>query len=265
MNPQSEIEEPEEYDMSVWSHIFNEVKYTGNCDTTITSKQIKDCKKTWKGKTCQFEPRLLCKQDSSETRPQIFKTYGVNIISITNSSYLITKKNIYQKITYDDSKLPIEIDRNLESLLLRLGDSESSLIDNLRYSGVFEDYFLKEPILFGSLLNGRHRCTFDTIIDDTIVPIKGVQYETDGCYESKNKILIIEAKSDKKKRDTFNIRQIYFTYRAIYDKILDSKEIISLFIHKVKDCIYIWQFKFINPLVLSSIYCIGHYKFVFSN
>jgi hypothetical protein len=45
MNPQSEIEEPEEYDMSVWSHIFNEVKYTGNCDTTITSKQIKDCKK----------------------------------------------------------------------------------------------------------------------------------------------------------------------------------------------------------------------------
>jgi hypothetical protein len=45
---------------NVWKHIFKELKYDGKNDINITALQIKECKKTWKGDSCQFEPRLLC-------------------------------------------------------------------------------------------------------------------------------------------------------------------------------------------------------------
>ena len=60
--------------------------------------------------------------------------------------------------------------------------------------------------------------------------VEGVQYETDSCYETDNKILLIEGKSGNP--DTFNIRQLYFPYRSIYDSIGDKKEIICLLQNK---------------------------------
>ena len=117
--------------------------------------------------------------------------------------------------------------------MLELGNSESTLIDNLCYSGLFEkEEYLGEKIKYGSLLNGRHRCSFETIIGEKKISIEGVQYETDACYESQNKILLIECKSIPS--TSFNIRQLYFPYRSIYDSVGDKKEIISLFITKDK-------------------------------
>jgi len=82
-------------------------------------------------------PRLLCKQDCDEDRPQIFKDYNLYIISVKNGDYLLTKNSIYFKLPYPNTKI-IEICKNDDSLLLSIGNSETSLIDNLRYSGLFE-------------------------------------------------------------------------------------------------------------------------------
>jgi len=41
---------------NVWIHIFKEIKYDGKNDIIITATQIKNCKKTWNGNNCQFEP-----------------------------------------------------------------------------------------------------------------------------------------------------------------------------------------------------------------
>jgi hypothetical protein len=146
--------------------------------------------------------------------------------------------------------------------LLKLGNSESTLLDNLKYSGVFErENYLNEQILFGSLLSGRHRCSFKTKLGNTEITIKGSQYETDACYESKNKILLIECKN-KLQLNSFNIRQIYYPYRSIYDLINNKKEIIPLIINKDKnDFIHIWKFKFDNSLEMSSIKNIDYKKY----
>ncbi len=134
---------------NVWKHIFNEIKYDGKQDICISAEQIKKCKKSWKGENCQFEPRLLCKQDCDDDRPQIFKDNNLCIISIKNGEYLLTKNNIYFKLPYKKTKT-IEIEKNDDSLLLSIGNSETSLIDNLRYSGLFEKkQYLGEKILFG--------------------------------------------------------------------------------------------------------------------
>jgi hypothetical protein len=247
----------------IWKHIFNEIKYNGDKEIVITAEEIKKCGKTWKGKNNQFEPRLLCKQDCVEDKPKIFKDYNINIISIKNGEYLLTKNIIYFNLEYPKVKIN-KIKKNDDSLLLNIGDSESSLIDNLRYSGLFEkSQYLGEKILFGSLLNGRHRCSFKTKIGSKEVNIEGSQYETDACYESKNKILLIECKGVNN-LSSFNIRQLYYPYRTIYDKLNGMKEIMTLFINKDKNnVIHIWIFEFENPLVMTSIINTGYHKYEF--
>jgi hypothetical protein len=249
----------------IWTHILTEKKYDGKGELIISADEIKKCGKTWKGTSNQFEPRLLCKQDCEDDRPQIFKDYGVYIISIKNGEYLITKNSIYFKLKYQNVKMNF-INKNSDSLLLNIGDSESSLIDNLRYSGLFEnEKYLNEPILFGSLLNGRHRCSFKTKIGTQEIEISGSQYEVDACFESKNKILLIECKciNDIK---SFNIRQLYYPYRTIYDKVKGKKQIITLFINKDKNNhIHIWKFEFEVPLVMTSIKNTKYDKYELTN
>jgi len=247
----------------IWKHIFNEINYDGKSDITITAEQIKKCKNTWSGKNNQFEPRLLCKQDCDLDRPKIFKDNNLFIIPVKNGEYLLTNNSIYFKLTYTKTKI-IKIKKNTNSMLLTIGNSETSLIDNLRYSGLFEKkQYLKEPILFGSLLNGRHRCNFNTQLENKSIEIHGVQYETDACYESENKILLLEAKSINN-IDSFNIRQLYYPYRTIYDVVKDKKEILSLFINKdSNNVIHIWKFIFTNPFVMTSIQNIGYNTYIF--
>lgn len=284
-----------------WTHIFNIIGYDGQTEIEITSSQIKDSSTSWKGLKNQFEPRLLCKQDSNQERPEIFKKYNIYIISIKNGTYLLTKTNIYYDLDYmfGGEKHLKKIEKNQISILLKIGNSETSIIDNLRYIGLFEEeMYLGEPILFGSLLNGRHRCSFKTMIGEKEIEISGSQYETDACYESENKILLIEAKGHADK--SFNIRQLYYPYRSIFDSIkkyntksfeclpvtgcgeiinvkesYDSKEknnknnknkeIISLFINiDKKKTINIWKFIFEDPLVMTSIKCIDYDKYSFN-
>lgn len=247
-----------------WLHILSTCCPDAVYPRIITTKQLKDCRHTWTGKDNQFEPRLLAKMDSLEKIPDVFKFYGINIISCTNSSYLLTKSNIYETLDYNKHVDVKPIYRDNSSALLRFGDSESSFIDNLRYSGVFErETYLNEPIKYEKLLAGRHRCSFNTTIQDTPITTQGVQFETDGCYVSDNKILLIEAKSMAV--NNFNIRQLYFPYRTIYEKNKGEKEIISIFItnDKKTGIFHIWNFIFENALVMSSIKCVAYNKYKF--
>lgn len=118
--------------------------------------------------------------------------------------------------------------------------------------------------MFGPLLSGRHRCSFKTKIGNNDIEICGSQYETDACYESKNKILLIECKTVNL-IDSFNIRQLYYPYRTIYDTLKNTKEIITLFVNKdKKNTIHIWKFQFENPLEMTSIKNIGYNAYEFN-
>ena len=250
-----------------WEHILNcqpIADITNSSDILLTSKQIKECKTTWTGSvTQQFEPRLLAYQITADTRPEIFQRYGLSIIPVRHGQYVLTKNKIYQRLDYT----PVEVTSvtvDTTSLLLSIGDSESSLIDRLRYSGVFErEEFLNEPITHGSLLNGRHRCSFDMQLGETSYSIKGVQYEIDSCFESEHKILIIECKNTNSPFDSFNIRQLYFPYREILEKTFGKKEIICLFIHNCMNDVHIWKYRFETPTRMDSIVLSGHYMFKF--
>jgi hypothetical protein len=253
-------------DTNYWDHILKECKYDNKEDNfKITADQIKNCKKSWKGKKCQFEPRLLCYQSSLSQRPEIFKKENLCILPIKNGEYIVTKNNIFNKLDYSiNEKDIIKIDKDKSSLILSIGNSETSLIDNLRYSGIFErDEILGEKITHGPMLNGRHRCSMKLKLGKDTINIEGVQYETDSCFESENKILIIEGKSSNKKICSFNIRQLYFPFRAINEINKGKKEVISLFIHNLNDKIHIWKYSFPEIDRIDKIKLEGHYVFLY--
>jgi hypothetical protein len=251
--------------MDVWEHILYSVNYNDDDNFIITATQIKKCGKTWTGRANQFEPRLLCYQSSSNSRPQIFKKKGIYIFPIKNGTYILTKHNIYEQLVYTDESPCVFINRDTTSIMLNIGDSETTLIDNLRYSGVFErPEILGEKITHGPLLNGRHRISLDEMkLGSGTVSIQGVQYETDSCFESAGKILIIEGKSLAKQIDSFNIRQLYFPYYEAWRLSREQKEIVCLFIHELCGLIRVWKYTFSDPNRIDSIKLLGCYTYKF--
>jgi hypothetical protein len=150
-------------------------------------------------------------------------------------------------------------------ILLGMGNSETSMIDNLQNSGVFESNEILGETVHGPFMNGRHYCpSFNIELGKTNTCITGCQYEIDACYESKHKILIVEAKSQQV--SSFNIRQLYYPWRTLYESMKTKKvhkEIICAFIHKRSDIIHLWKYIFTNPENINSISCIGHYMYQF--
>jgi len=246
--------------VDVWGHIFEECKIDVSKDLQyITSTQIKNCKKTWTGKNNQFEPRLLCKMDTSCSRPNILKKNGLYMLSVKNGTYLLTKKDIYIPLqTF--TCVPNRIIKKHDSLLLDIGDSESSMLDNMLYNGTLDD-IIGEKVNQGPLLGGRHRCSFETSLGGDALEISGSQYETDGCYETDNYVCIVEAKSIYCK--DFNIRQLYYPFREVHKKVGDKKTIIALFIYKDKgQRIHIHKFRWGNYTNMLDIENIGYFEYI---
>ncbi len=248
-----------------WSHILTTINYYNQDSVCVTADDIKKAGKTWSGKANQFEPRLLAYQTSSQSRPDVFIKNNIYMLPIKNGTYMLTKHNIYKELTYDSTTPITKIGRDTSSLVLGIGQSETSLIDNLRYSGVFErPEILGEPITHGPLLNGRHRCDINLTLGGQDVEVRGVQYEVDSCFETKNKILLIEGKSSNKQIDSFNIRQLFFPYRVLKNMVGDKKEIVCLFIHELNSVVNVWKFGFTDFTAIDSINLIGHYKYTFN-
>ena len=133
------------------------------------------------------------------------------------------------------------------------------MLDKLRYNNILDD-IIGEKIIYGPIAGGRHRCKFDTIINNEYIKIKGSQYETDGCYETENYVCIIEAKSID--CDDFNIRQLYYPFQEVYKKVGNKKKIICLFIYKnKKNIIHIHKYKWNNPEKMLDIENIGYYQY----
>ena len=245
----------------IWKHIITINNIDLNKPTKpiiLTSTDIKKCNKTWTGKDNQFEPRLLCKMDSSKSRPKIFIDNNICLLSIKNGSYALIKENIYiPLIKY--CCVPNIIHNKNNSLILDIGDSETSMLDKMYYNNILDD-IIGEKINYGPLLGGRHRCNFNTIIGTQYIEIEGSQYETDGCYETDNYVCIVEAKSVE--CDDFNIRQLYYPFREVYKKVGDNKKIICLFIYKdKKNIIHIHKFKWNNYKKMLDIENIGYYQY----
>jgi hypothetical protein len=222
-----------------WNEIFsdldilNEILQKGNY--VITSKHINKYR----------ESRLMTKFDHEVNLPTIFKKNNLSILPVSRGSYVIAKFEAYQKVNYSKMEpIPMPKRADLESLDYNNIYSEASAINCAFLSGILFDLIGEDCEL---TVSGRMSSkSFDFNIKTKTVErfrkmeIKNSQCEIDAGFESKSKLIILEAKNEKCK--DFLIRQIYYPYRLWKSKI--KKQVIPVFMTFSNDVYTFFIYKF---------------------
>ena len=211
------------------------------------------------------EVRILCKQDTRESRPEIFKRNNLFLLPKKNGSYYIVKGEGYidiPKITTEVIDYKSKLDFKLESSMV--GDSEMQHLD-LAYASSLVRTFMNDDSLLLTIRGRKYTPNFSFNVGEQNLNVESVQTEVDAGYEGRDKIVLIEAKNN----DVSNtiIRQLYYPYKQW--KQQTSKEVYLLFFDREKnsDVYNIWQFEFKDENDYNSIVLVksGRYRIVGPN
>lgn len=231
-------------DYNVLEHDFSKTPFE------LTAAQIKRACQDFKG-TVEKEVRILCKQDTRESRPEVFRNNNLFLLPKKNGSYYIVKGEGYvdiPKITTEIKDYHSKLDFKLESSAV--GDSEMQHLD-LAYASSLVRTFMNDDSLLLTIRGRKYTPSFSFNVGAQTLDVESVQTEVDAGYEGRNKIVLIEAKNS----DVSNtiIRQLYYPYRQW--KKQTSKDVQLLFFDRDKnsDVYNIWQFEFTDENDYNSI------------
>lgn len=200
-----------------WTALFNELPILSGIDRDgyfdIKADDIKKYK----------EPRLMCKIDYKENTPAIMLANGLSILAINNGIYRIARNSpfisINELFTGSIEQIPppelITLDHENPS-------SESAALDIAYATGILDEVFQAQSKL---TIRGRRRCDLDFRIGAVEYPVRGVQVEVDGGYETANSIHLIEAKLGS--ANNINIRQLLYPHRYWTNFLAFRKELYS--------------------------------------
>lgn len=224
-------------DNRIDQHDFDRAPYI------LTAANIKKSCQDFKT-TAEKEVRILCKQDTREDRPQVFKEKGIFILPKHNGEYYIVKGEGY--IDIPDITSPIQdyhkkLDFELESS--QVGDSEMQHLD-YAYANSLIRTFMDDSSLVLTIRGRKYTPHFTFKVCGFMLEAKSVQTEVDAGYEGRDKIVLIEAKNTNNQNTI--IRQLYYPFRQWQDST--TKKVYPLFFEKRiidnEKIFYIWQFEF---------------------
>ena len=178
----------------------------------------------------------MTKFDKEIDLPKIFKKNNLSILPIDRGEYVLGKFKTYFEIKSKEPSEPkiMKLPQKLTSIDTKKITSESVAINVAFASGMIDDLLnsseLNKAYLTITGRMGSKLLNFN--IDSKIkgespynINVENSQIEIDSAFENKEKILLIEAKIDEKK--DFNIRQLFYPYLFLKNKLLD-KEIIPV-------------------------------------
>ncbi len=226
-----------------WEKIFSDYKiYEHNFDNEpfcITATQIKRSCQDFK-ETGEKEVRILCKQDTREDRPEIFRKMGLFLLPVVNKKYVIIKGEGYVDIPPVQkteevyiSKLASKPDTSL------IGNSEMQHLD-FAYASSLIRTFVNDDSLVLTIRGRKYTPEFSFKAGRNTIKVKSVQTEVDAGYEGKGQVVLIEAKNTSAKNVI--IRQLYYPYRQWQAHTL--KPVITLFFESTGNTYSMWQFRF---------------------
>jgi hypothetical protein len=201
----------------------------------ISAEQIKAA-------TNNLEPRILCKQDTRESRPSIFQERGLFILPVKNGEYAIVKGEGYidvpevkQSTVVYSSKLDFELETS------KVGNSEMQHLD-FAYASSLVRTFMQDDSLVLTIRGRKYTPDegFRFSVGKQILEAKSVQTEVDAGYEGRKQVVLIEAKSSNVKNTI--IRQMYYPFRQWQHHT--KKQVMTMFFEKYNDRYSFWQFAF---------------------
>ena len=225
----------------------------------LSAEQIKKSVQDFE-KTTEKEVRILCKQDSRNHRPDIFKQNDLFILPVKNGKYVIVQGDGYTDIP-DIADAPIEYKTQLDFHLdsSEIGDSEMQHLDKAYASSIIRT-FMEDDDLVLTIRGRKYTPKFQFNAGGHQINVEGVQTEVDAGYEGKDKIVLIEAKPANTK-DTI-IRQLYYPYRQW--QAITKKKVYTLFFEYDKNnkTYNIWQFEFTDPDDYASIKLVKSARYI---
>lgn len=228
----------------------------------VTAENIKQSCQDFT-QTTQKEVRILCKQDSRDDRPAVFKDNNLFILSIKNGAYAIIEGEGYvnipdvidKKVIYQ-SKLDFSLDTS------RVGNSEMQHLDYAYATSLIRSIMNDDTLIL--TIRGRKytpEFSFSAGKHAHTIEVKGVQTEVDAGYEGRDKILLVEAKNSATKNVI--IRQIYYPFRQ-WKKHTD-KPIYLLFFERRGTDYCIWRYMFDSVMNYNSIRLVDSGCYVIEN
>lgn len=238
-------------DYEIFRHDFSKIPFP------ITAAQIKKSVQKFKT-TGEKEVRILCKQDTREDRPDVFKENGLFLLPSKNGSFLIIKGEGYVDLPEIDTKPTVyksKLDFVLETS--QVGDSEMQHLD-FAYASSLIRTFTQDPTLVLTIRGRKYTPKFEFFVGKQLIETQSVQTEVDAGYEGQEKVVLVEAKNKGCKNVI--IRQLYYPYRQWQEHT--KKKVYTLFFEKTAAGIYsIWEFEFTNPKNYNSIKLVKSGKF----
>jgi hypothetical protein len=214
----------------------------------LTAKQIKSACHHYR-KTSKKEVRILCKQDTRESRPDVFIQNGLFLLPVKNGEYAIIRGEGYvdiPEITTPAERYSSTL--NFPLISSSIGNSEMQHLD-FAYASSLIRTFIGDDSLVLTIRGRKYTPLFSFSVGTQQITAKGVQTEVDAGYEGRDKIVLIEAKNSQT-RNTI-IRQLFYPFRQW--KIQTQKEVFPVFFEKEKREYKIWQYSFPNENDYNSI------------
>jgi hypothetical protein len=245
-----------------WQSIFDTYKIDDHdfskSPFTLTAEQIKKATAHFET-TSEKEVRILCKQDTRESRPKVFIDNNLFILAIKNGIYSILQGEGYidiPEITTTASIYKSKLDFELETSLI--GNSEMQHLD-FAYASSLVRSFLEDESLVLTIRGRKYTPKFEFWAGqhNQLITTESVQTEVDAGYEGRNQIVLIEAKNSATKNTI--IRQLYYPFRQW--QIHTKKKVNILFFEKRKDVYSLWEFGFTDENNYNSIELLKSAKF----
>lgn len=237
-----------------WQSIFDTYKIHehdfSQSPFTLTAEQIKKATAHFTS-TTEREVRVLCKQDTRESRPQVFVDNNLFILPIKNGIYSILQGEGYiniPEITTQAGIYKSKLDFELETS--QIGNSEMQHLD-FAYASSLVRSFLEDESLVLTIRGRKYTPKFEFYAGQhkQLITTESVQTEVDAGYEGRNQIVLIEAKNSTTKNTI--IRQLYYPFRQW--QIHTKKKVNILFFEKRKDIYSLWEFGFADENDYNSI------------
>jgi hypothetical protein len=209
---------------------------------SITATQIKLATKDFTT-TGEREVRILCKQDTRNSRPQLFQEKGLFILPTRNGIYSIIKGEGYLDIPPINETIEIynsQLDFPLETT--KVGNSEMQHLD-FAYAASLIRTFLDDKSLVLTIRGRKFTPNFSFFVGKHQIEAKSVQTEVDAGYEGREQVALIEAKATGHKNTI--IRQLYYPFRQW--QMHTTKKVVTVFFEKFDDKYSLWEFQFMNP------------------
>ena len=206
----------------------------------ITGAQIKVACQHFE-RTSEKEVRILCKQDTRESRPRIFREKGLFILPVRNGHYDIIKGEGYVDIPPITSTLEAyqsEFPFELETT--QIGDSEMQHLDRAYALSLIRN-FVNDDSLVLTIRGRKYTPEFRFRVGGFQISARSVQTEVDGGYEGAEQVVLIEAKGGNATNTI--IRQLYYPFRQWQQHT--DKPVTTLFFQRTRRNEYhIWHYGF---------------------